>query len=78
MEIENNPKRRILFAISGAILTPIILCLFIVDRFIMVFLVMTDAPTLKNYFNDVEYILISGLRNLVLAFTILIIKWLWF
>tara|TARA_R110001606_G_scaffold206249_3_gene353910 strand:- start:1594 stop:1833 length:240 start_codon:yes stop_codon:yes gene_type:complete len=62
----------------GILLLPIALALFIVDRFVMVFLVMSDAPTIKNYFEDIEYIFISALRSLILAIIIITINWLCF
>jgi hypothetical protein len=78
METEKSKLQKAILGIFGVILTPIILCLFIIDRFVMVFLIMSDAPTIKDFFSDIEYIMISALRSLVIFTFIFIVKWIWF
>ena len=79
MELKNKIQNVSWWKVTlGFLLMPILLTLFIVDRFVMVFMVMSDAPTIKAYFEDLEYILISALRNVVLGLVILLNIWLWF
>ena len=79
MELKNKIQNVSWWKVTlGFLLMPILLTLFIVDRFVMVFMVMSDAPTIKAYFEDLEDILISALRNVVLGLVILLNIWLWF
>jgi hypothetical protein len=57
----------------GVILLPILFSAFIVDRFIMVFLVVSNAPTIIEYFQDMKYIAWSLLRVFVFTITIIIV-----
>jgi hypothetical protein len=61
----------------GIILMPILFCTFIIDRFLMVFLVMGDAPDIVEYFQDIKYIGISILRVIVATLVTLIAMWIW-
>jgi len=62
--------------ILGVILTPILLITFIIDRFLMIFLVMGHGPDIVEYFQDMKYIGISILRSLIVALVGFFIWWL--
>ena len=76
-ELKNRGDRKAWYLIViGIILMPIFLCTFIIDRFMMVFMVMSDAPDIVEYFQDMKYIGISLLRNLTTFLVALFIWWL--
>tara|TARA_R110000772_G_scaffold88986_9_gene184678 strand:+ start:3071 stop:3310 length:240 start_codon:yes stop_codon:yes gene_type:complete len=68
-------KRSLLFVL-GLILTPILLTTFIIDRFLMIFLVMGHGPDIVEYFQDMKYIGISTLRTFIVAIVGFFIWWL--
>jgi hypothetical protein len=75
MKNDNNSKWYMVAL--GILLMPILLCTFIIDRFLMVFLVMSDAPDIVEYFQDMKYIGISLLRTVVVTIVTLIVMWIW-
>jgi hypothetical protein len=80
-EIEGKTKqetiKRIGMVILGILLTPVFFCTFMIDRFLMIFLVMGHAPDIIEYYQDMKYIGISILRSIAVAILSLIIWWLW-
>lgn len=60
----------------GIICTPIFFCTFIIDRFLMVFLVMGHAPDLIEYYQDIKYIGMSILRSVTVTLVAILIWWL--
>lgn len=72
---EKDNKRAWWMIALGIILMPILLCTFILDRFLMVFMVMSDGPDIVEYFQDMKYIGISLLRNLMIVIVATLIWW---
>lgn len=66
-------KRWVKFLI-GTILLPVFFVTYMIDRFIMVFLVHMDAPDIVTYFKDINYIAVSCLRNITLLLIMYLIK----
>jgi hypothetical protein len=77
MAARKQPKGAWYLMVLGLLLAPIFFCTFLVDRFLMVFLVMSDAPDIVEYFQDMKYIAYSLLRMVTLGITIGIILWIW-
>lgn len=64
------------FIALGIILTPVLFITFIIDRFLMVFLVMGHAPDLVEYYQDLKYVGVSILRTVAVAVLTTFIWWL--
>jgi len=62
--------------VMGALLLPILLAVYFLDRFIWVVLCMGNGPSIVDYFNDFNYIGHSILRVLMLVFILSVISWL--
>jgi hypothetical protein len=71
---ETKKKTRYHMVLIGVLLTPILLCTFIMDRFLMIFMVMGNGPDIVEYFQDMKYIGISILRS---AMVILVTSFIW-
>jgi hypothetical protein len=80
-EIEGKTKqetiKRIGMVILGILLTPVFFCTFMIDRFLMVFLVMGHAPDIIEYYQDMKYIGISILRTVAVSILALLILSIW-
>lgn len=64
-------------AVLGVLLAPIIAAVFLIDRFLMVFIVHLKAPTAIEYFMDMKYIGESLLRVVSFAIVVLLIVLFW-
>lgn len=61
--------------ILGGILMPILFCTFIMDRFLMIFMVMGNGPDIVEYYQDMKYVGISILRSFMMALVTFLIWW---
>ena len=59
----------------GILITPIIFVAFIMDRFVMIFMVMGNGPDIVEYFQDLKYVGISLLRSFMLCLIVSFIWW---
>jgi hypothetical protein len=75
--MSNNNRARWYWIALGILLTPILFFIFIMDRFLMVFLVMGNGPDIVEYYQDIKYIGMSILRVTVVTIVSLICMWIW-
>ena len=76
MEKTESKKRNYILFVLGLILLPVFFCTFIIDRFLMVFMVMGNGPDIVEYYQDMKYIGISVLRSFIVGLIALFIWWL--
>jgi len=69
--------QRVARAILGILVAPILAAVFLIDRFLMVFLVHQKAPTGIEYFSDLKYIGESVLRVVCFVALFLLYIFIW-
>lgn len=75
-EVKNKGGKWYMMAL-GIILMPIFFVTFIMDRFLMVFMVMGNGPDILEYYQDMKYIGISILRSFMVILVVSFLYWLW-